>query len=339
MYSSSGLGVFIISLLFFSSPSSTLATTETTNFGKCQGNPPMYDGKLCATTTRYNDNTKGSCGCGSGGGFNGHTEGAYPWIKELYTAAGSRNLIGRSTLGMGDDWCVPGCGSCYKLTSIGDTPVRTNPNGEKSGMGKPSVNPGKSITVMITNSCPLTGNEQWCSEEGLSNHYGFPYHFDVWNSPNFQALGWDNEIVTFERVPCSDPSAPNLDHWKTCECYGKTGNTTVNIPFPDGGSNSVIAAAAPASAPPSSTRSPDQERRPMQQSQQKQQSAPKPSQKTNTQQPQKVVQVKAQNSPSTAKPKPGPAEYMEASGYGAKKSKGKICKPSKKMKLKRKLKK
>merc|ERR1719217_253088 len=31
---------------------------------RCTGCPPTYNGKLCASTTRYNDQTKGSCGCG-----------------------------------------------------------------------------------------------------------------------------------------------------------------------------------------------------------------------------------------------------------------------------------
>jgi hypothetical protein len=347
MHSSSGMGIFLLLALTTLLPSSTLATTETTINGKCTGNPPMYQGKLCATTTRYNDNSKGSCGCGSGGGFNGWTEGAYPWVKELFTAAGSRNIIGRATLGMGDDWCVPGCGSCYKLTNIGDAPVRPNPDGTKTGMGKVGTDPGKHITVMITNSCPLTGNEQWCAEEGLSNHYGFPYHFDIWNTPKFQALGWDNEIVTFERVPCTDPNTPTLDHWKTCECYGKTGNATVNIPFPDNG-NSIMAAAAPASAPPS-TRSADQERRPMQQTQQQQQSTPQKPQQQQQQQIQpkqntqstKKVEIKSQTvnaPPASFKPKAGPADYSESVREETKKKiivskSGKVCKPGKKMKL------
>jgi hypothetical protein len=31
----------------------------------CEGCPPMFEGKPCASTTRYNDMTKGACGCGS----------------------------------------------------------------------------------------------------------------------------------------------------------------------------------------------------------------------------------------------------------------------------------
>ena len=31
----------------------------------CEGCPPMYNGLPCASTTWYNDLTKGSCGCGT----------------------------------------------------------------------------------------------------------------------------------------------------------------------------------------------------------------------------------------------------------------------------------
>ena len=35
---------------------------------KCSGNPPMYNGKPCASTTNYVDGHKGACGCGPEGG-------------------------------------------------------------------------------------------------------------------------------------------------------------------------------------------------------------------------------------------------------------------------------
>merc|ERR1712117_931689 len=43
---------------------STCESLATPVLSKCQGCPPMYNGKPCASTTRYNDLTKGSCGCG-----------------------------------------------------------------------------------------------------------------------------------------------------------------------------------------------------------------------------------------------------------------------------------
>lgn len=35
---------------------------------KCHGDPKMYNGKKCATTTIYNDYHKGACGCGPNNG-------------------------------------------------------------------------------------------------------------------------------------------------------------------------------------------------------------------------------------------------------------------------------
>ena len=32
---------------------------------RCTGCPPKFNGKVCASTTRYNDLTKGACGCGT----------------------------------------------------------------------------------------------------------------------------------------------------------------------------------------------------------------------------------------------------------------------------------
>jgi len=49
---------------------------------KCSGNPPMYNGKPCASTTNYVDGHKGACGCGPEGGDAQVIE--YPVPSTLY---------------------------------------------------------------------------------------------------------------------------------------------------------------------------------------------------------------------------------------------------------------
>ncbi len=44
---------------------SSCSHESTPKLSKCSGCPPKFNGKLCASTTRYNDLTKGACGCGT----------------------------------------------------------------------------------------------------------------------------------------------------------------------------------------------------------------------------------------------------------------------------------
>ena len=50
---------------------------------KCTEIPPMFEGKFCATTTHYNDCTKGVCGYGP----EDHTHCNDAWPFKSYTAA------------------------------------------------------------------------------------------------------------------------------------------------------------------------------------------------------------------------------------------------------------
>lgn len=142
----------------------------------------------------------------------------------FYTAAGSSSLFGSGT------WCGSGCGKCYKLTSTGSAP---------SGQGTGGAS-GQSITVMVTNLCPYSGNERWCpqrlvyllrhatsstqSKFGRSwlialanyhsgnNQYGYQYHFDI--MAQNPVIG-DNSIVDFEEVAC--PGTASSD-FQQCQC-------------------------------------------------------------------------------------------------------------------------
>lgn len=145
---------------------------------------------LQATTTSYQDESPGACGCGSF--INSYT----------YTAAGSSIIFGDGS------WCGIGCGQCFQLTSTG-----ASPPGQGEGGGA-----GTSIVVMITNLCPHEGNDIWCPEAGNTNAYGYSAHFDIDTSSGggaWSLLGWDNPIVDYSQVPCPDSA---LSAFQSCQC-------------------------------------------------------------------------------------------------------------------------
>lgn len=181
----------------------------------------MYNGKLCASTTRYNDQTKAACGCG--------TSDPVPsdwWTLTAFTAAlNCKNLDSSDPLLA---WCPTGCGGCYRLCTTGGTT-----------QGYPTV-PDKCHVFKITNRCGDGfgtvggggyGND-WCSnrlswkecledpekcmEEGSTNWFGYSAHFDLQDfSHQIKDLQWDNVEVTFERVPCNKSwHGPSWD----CSC-------------------------------------------------------------------------------------------------------------------------
>ena len=55
---------FLQIVLALSSVSAKCSSPATPSGSKCSGCPPTYRGKLCASTTRYFDTTKGACGMG-----------------------------------------------------------------------------------------------------------------------------------------------------------------------------------------------------------------------------------------------------------------------------------
>lgn len=99
----------------------------------------------------------------------------------VFTAAGSPNLFGGSST-----WCGSGCGQCYELTNLGALPAVNK--GDCTGAGQ-------TITVMITNLCPVNGNEEWCS---VPDSYGFPAHFDIMSKggPN----GWSTNVLLSDEM-------------------------------------------------------------------------------------------------------------------------------------------
>jgi len=131
-----------------------------------------------ATTTRYSDGLDTACGC-SPSSVKGMNSNAF------YTAAVNQGLFGGTS-----SWCGGGCGKCYKLTSTGTAPKAGTGTGGKAG---------QSILVIVTDLCPTNGNEEWCSEPGGSNKYGYNYHFDIM-APS-EVFG-DNPVVDFEETPC-----------------------------------------------------------------------------------------------------------------------------------------
>jgi len=195
---------------------------------KCTGCPPMYNNKMCASTTRYNDQTKAACGCGD--------SDPVPkdwWTLTAYTAAmDCKNL---HTMDPFLAWCPSGCGSCYRLCSTGGSMHGHRP---KEGVCR---------TFKITNRCG-DGFKQypmWCSNNlsaheckenphvcrqlHSTNHYGYPAHFDLqdFHHQILSGLGWDNVEVTFEKVKCKES-------WKgqdwNCYCDSAEGEKGTGSP-------------------------------------------------------------------------------------------------------------
>lgn len=181
---------------------------------KCTGCPPMFNGKLCASTTRYNDQTKGSCGCGPS-----DPVPADWWTMTKYTAALNCKNLDPSNPEL--SWCPTGCGACYELCTTGGTT-----------QGK-STSEGVCHVFKVENRCG-DGYKQypeWCSQEmswqdcqanpssckkqNSTNWYGYPAHFDLQDfTKQITALSWDNVEVTFEPVSCDRWNGPSWD----CQC-------------------------------------------------------------------------------------------------------------------------
>ncbi|KAK7476240.1 hypothetical protein BaRGS_00032516, partial [Batillaria attramentaria] len=171
-----------------------------------------YMGKTCASTTRYDDNRRGACGCGP------HGEVAHNWTLSEYLTAPSQNYFDD---GGNTHWCGNNCGSCVKLTPTDERCVRMThtERGFVPFKGRPPTTT-EPVIFMVTNNCP-TKVAQWCGIEdkpGTSNfiiflllllpHYqvnthGYEVHFDLQNHVGqMDRLGWDNPEVTWEEVDC-----------------------------------------------------------------------------------------------------------------------------------------
>lgn len=157
----------------------------------------MYNGKPCASTTRYWDGQKGACGCGTS------DTNPFSWQWTKPTAAASAPIYGAGT------WCGSGCGKCFKLspTAIGASP---------EGTGAPALD---SLVVKISNLCPYAGNEQWCAYD--VNSHGYDAHFDLMDHNMdglVSSMGWNNPEVTYEEVDCA---SNGYTDWN-CQCASAT---------------------------------------------------------------------------------------------------------------------
>ncbi|XP_053388392.1 endoglucanase-like [Mercenaria mercenaria] len=176
---------------------------------KCQGTPRMYNGKRCASTTNYNDNHKGACGCGPD-----NNDNQFAWNHNGLVTAPSQHLYDSG----GKGWCGGACGKCFRLTTTG---------GFVDGQGQ-HVPEGQSKVFMATNLCPDEyPNLSWCSQRssnGYVNQYGYGEHFDL-EKGNNQLGDWQgkNPEVTWEWSDCNgphnqDPRTPNDGMYHQCFC-------------------------------------------------------------------------------------------------------------------------
>lgn len=168
----------------------------------CTGYPKTFNGKPCASTTRYWDGQKGACGCGT------TDTNPFSWQWTKLTAAASAPIFGSST------WCGSGCGKCFKLTptAVGASVI---------GSGATTTN---SVVAKVTNLCPYTGNEEWCAYD--VNSHGYDAHFDLMDfnmNGLVSSMGWNNPEVTYEEVDCA--SNGYID-WG-CQC-ASNGTTTAS---------------------------------------------------------------------------------------------------------------
>jgi len=177
-----------------------LAASLTNATGVCTGYPKMYNGKPCASTTRYWDGQKGACGCGT------TDTNPFSWQWTKPTAAASAPIFGSGT------WCGSGCGKCFKLT-----PTAVGASAE--GTGAPALT---SLVVKVTNLCPYAGNENWCAYD--TNSFGYDAHFDLMDhnmNGLISSMGWNNPEVTYEEVDCA---TNGYTDWN-CQCASATPET------------------------------------------------------------------------------------------------------------------
>lgn len=193
----------------------------------------MKDGKLCASTTRYTDQTKGACGCG-----NSDPVPKDWWTKTQYTAALNAKNLDPANPHLA--WCPSQCGGCFRLCSTGGTA-----QGQSTAPGVCRVfkidnrcgdgfDMGMGRSDSFNQSIASSRYDYWCSNEmtyqecqnnpsgcranGNTNMFGYAAHFDLQdlNLQISQGLVWNNPEVTFEAVSCAEWTGPAWD----CYCHG-----------------------------------------------------------------------------------------------------------------------
>eukprot|EP00105_Crassostrea_gigas_P019789 XP_011438399.1 PREDICTED: endoglucanase [Crassostrea gigas] len=186
---------------------------------RCQGSPRMYNGKRCASTTRYRNYHKGACKCGPASG-----DSQFSWNHDHFVTAPNQMFFDEEYSG----WCGQRCGKCVKLTTTG---------GYIPGQGGPTP-AGQSHVFMVTNFCPnVYPNQNWCNQGtgpygNGHNDYGYVAHFDLENGANqISRIGWNNSEVTWEIVSCHGANTPEDEMYQHCQCahHGKRSlNETTN---------------------------------------------------------------------------------------------------------------
>ncbi|KAF9025825.1 endoglucanase V-like protein [Hymenopellis radicata] len=111
-----------------------------------------------------------------------------------YTAAMNQLAFGSAPgSGAGD-----ACGRCFSLTGTADpySPAYTGPF--------------HSIVVKVTDLCPVSGNQEWCSQTTANptNQHGMSFHFDICQDTGGNAAffpsGHGALTGTFTEVSCSN---------------------------------------------------------------------------------------------------------------------------------------
>jgi len=171
----------------------------------------MFQGKPCASTTWYEDQTLGSCGCGDGEKF---VSDNY-WTLTQFTAA--INCMSLDPENPNESWCPANCGQCFELCSTGaSTQGMTNPGGtckvfkvtNRCGDGFEPSHPDWCSHRMSFHQC--AAQPQVCKKLGNTNQFGYAAHFDLqdFHRQITKGLQWDNAEVTFERVSCDKWQGP-----------------------------------------------------------------------------------------------------------------------------------
>lgn len=207
---------------------------------RCTGCPPMYKGKLCASTTMFVNKNLAACGCGFE--YRSNTSGINPdprkikylpedyWTLTSYTAALNCKSMDATRPGLG--WCPSGCGGCYKLCATGgrtqslhniedddytqvDIACKVFKVTDRCGDGYDNPGPNWCSNHMSWQECQDEPSK--CRQKGNTNMFGYSAHFDLQNFHGqiSDGLGWDNVEVTFEPVPCDDWVAPST--YKECK--------------------------------------------------------------------------------------------------------------------------
>jgi len=161
-----------------SSASSTVSTASPSSTTKPGAGGYIQPTSGTASFTEYSGCSQPACGIAASG----------------FTAAMSQLSFGSEPgIGPGD-----ACGRCFAITGTKDpySPAFTGPFGQ-------------TIVVMVTDMCPLQGNQNWCGQTTADpvNSFGTQVHFDLCEDTGaptpFFPSGHTALTGNFTEVPCS----------------------------------------------------------------------------------------------------------------------------------------